>query len=105
MTTEPAGGFVTYVDQATAQGLGYAKASANKVYIGVDHTSVLNPSGPGRRAVRIESKESFNQGLFIGDFSHMPWGCGTWPAFWMYGPNWPFSGEIGQPIVPNLHLS
>lgn len=25
----------------------------------------------------------------------MPGGiCGTWPAFWMFGPNWPSSGEI-----------
>lgn len=25
----------------------------------------------------------------------MPGGiCGTWPAFWSYGPNWPYSGEI-----------
>ena len=25
----------------------------------------------------------------------MPGGiCGTWPAFWMFGPNWPASGEI-----------
>lgn len=24
----------------------------------------------------------------------MPVGCGTWPAFWMFGPNWPASGEI-----------
>jgi len=24
----------------------------------------------------------------------MPTGCGTWPAYWMFGPNWPNSGEI-----------
>ena len=24
----------------------------------------------------------------------MPTGCGTWPAFWMVGPNWPNGGEI-----------
>jgi len=24
----------------------------------------------------------------------MPEGCGTWPAFWMCGPNWPNGGEI-----------
>jgi len=24
----------------------------------------------------------------------MPQGCGTWPAYWLVGPNWPNSGEI-----------
>jgi hypothetical protein len=24
----------------------------------------------------------------------MPVGCGTWPAFWMFGPDWPNGGEI-----------
>ncbi|KAM0750532.1 hypothetical protein T439DRAFT_356286 [Meredithblackwellia eburnea MCA 4105] len=24
----------------------------------------------------------------------MPYGCGTWPAWWSNGPNWPAGGEI-----------
>jgi len=28
------------------------------------------------------------------DSVHMPTGCGTWPAFWSNGPNWPQGGEI-----------
>lgn len=28
------------------------------------------------------------------DSVHMPTGCGTWPAFWSNGPNWPDGGEI-----------
>jgi len=24
----------------------------------------------------------------------MPYGCGTWPAFWSLGPDWPSNGEI-----------
>ena len=24
----------------------------------------------------------------------MPQGCGTWPAFWETGPNWPYGGEV-----------
>lgn len=28
------------------------------------------------------------------DSWHMPTGCGTWPAWWSNGPNWPYGGEI-----------
>lgn len=28
------------------------------------------------------------------DAYHMPTGCGTWPAWWQNGPNWPEGGEI-----------
>ncbi len=28
------------------------------------------------------------------DAYHMPTGCGTWPAWWQNGPNWPAGGEI-----------
>ena len=24
----------------------------------------------------------------------MPYGCGTWPAYWFVGPSWPNNGEI-----------
>ncbi|RGP78569.1 glycoside hydrolase family 16 [Fusarium longipes] len=49
----------------------------------------------GRPSIRLESKESYQYGLFIADFRHMPISqCGTWPAFWAYGDNWPMGGEI-----------
>lgn len=51
-------------------------------------------SGRGRNAVRVESKASYNHALIILDLNHMPEGCGTWPAFWLYGPDWPASGEV-----------
>jgi len=88
---DPTHGYVNYVDQGTAQSKGYIKNDTT-VYIGCDHTNVA--SGRGRDSVRISSKKTWNQGIFIIDLSHMPIGCGTWPAYWTVGPNWPNSGEV-----------
>jgi len=35
-----------------------------------------------------------NQNLFIFDIAAMPAVCGTWPAVWFTGANWPYQGEI-----------
>ncbi|KAJ4507934.1 hypothetical protein HRR88_006617 [Exophiala dermatitidis] len=61
--------------------------------MGVDNTNTA--SGRGRNSIRISSKKTYNHGLIILDLAHMPAGaCGTWPAFWLLGPNWPYSGEV-----------
>ncbi|KAI9847965.1 MAG: hypothetical protein M1837_001482 [Sclerophora amabilis] len=89
---DPTQGFVQYVDLKTAAISGLVGASNDTVYLGVDRT---NPAPLGRASVRLESKKTFNKGLFIADIKHMPGGiCGTWPAFWMVGSNWPDDGEI-----------
>jgi hypothetical protein len=59
--------------------------------MGVDHTNVA--SG-GRQSVRLTSKKAYTHGLIVLDASHMPGGCGTWPAFWTVGGDWPNGGEI-----------
>ena len=43
-------------------------------------------------SIRINSKKTYNRGLFIADFQAMPYGCSIWPAFWSTGPNWPNEG-------------
>jgi len=61
--------------------------------MGVDSVNIA--SGSGRNSIRVESKNSYNHGLIILDLEHMPGGiCGTWPAFWLLGPDWPNNGEI-----------
>ena len=86
-------GYANYLSQSDAQADGLINTNNNAVHMGVDSTNVA--SSPGRNTIRIESKKQYNHGLVILDLGHMPGGvCGTWPAFWMYGPNWPNSGEI-----------
>lgn len=70
-----------YVDAVTARNTGLISNYAKSTYVGVDHTNVFSATGPGRPSVRIQSKKSYNHGLFIADIAHMPGGvCGTWPA-------------------------
>jgi beta-glucanase (GH16 family) len=90
---DPTGGYVDYQGAVPANQSGLAGFSKGAVYLGVDHKTV-NPAG-GRNSVRVTSNKAYTHGLFIADIAHMPGGiCGTWPAFWTFGPNWPNSGEI-----------
>ncbi|KAF2772072.1 hypothetical protein EJ03DRAFT_372251 [Teratosphaeria nubilosa] len=91
-SSDPTDGFVEYQSQSAASSAGLLSSSTTNVQMKVDSTNVT-PSG--RPSVRITSNKSYNTGLFIVDIEHMPGGiCGTWPAFWLVGPNWPDDGEI-----------
>ncbi|KAL1688335.1 concanavalin A-like lectin/glucanase domain-containing protein, partial [Schizophyllum commune] len=57
--------------------------------------------GDKRDSVRISSKKSYTQGLFIADIWAMPHGCSVWPAWWTVGPNWPNGGEID--VLEGVH--
>ncbi|KAJ5498641.1 Concanavalin A-like lectin/glucanases superfamily [Penicillium expansum] len=90
--TDPTNGFVKYVDRNTALSNGLIN-TGNGVYIGVDHSNVATT--PGRQSVRLEGTTTYKHGLVILDLAHMPSStCGSWPAFWMLGSNWPNNGEI-----------
>ncbi|KIW51302.1 hypothetical protein PV05_10039 [Exophiala xenobiotica] len=90
---DPTNGYVTYVDQTTAQSSGLISTTNGSIYMGVDHTNVA--TGLGRNSVRLTSTKTYTHGLIILDLNHMPGGvCGTWPAFWTVGANWPNAGEI-----------
>ena len=83
---------MNYIDSTTAESSGLFSANGSQVYMGTDSTNVA--TGRGRDSLRLSSKKVYNHGLIILDLEHMPYGCGTWPAFWTLGPNWPTSGEI-----------
>eukprot|EP00043_Microstomoeca_roanoka_P001225 m.31634 g.31634 ORF g.31634 m.31634 type:complete len:345 (+) comp10701_c0_seq2:165-1199(+) len=96
---DPTHGFVDYVSENEANKSGLIRVDGAHVYIGSDHTSIA--SSPGRKSVRLQSKKSYNEGLFVIDLTHMPVGCGCWPAFWLVGPKWPAGGEID--IIECVH--
>jgi len=90
---DPTHGHVKFVDRGTAQNTGLISVNGNgQVYMGVDHN---NNAPNGRPAIRLTSKMSFTTGMVILDLDHMPGSvCGSWPAFWTVGGDWPNKGEI-----------
>ncbi|PWY87009.1 hypothetical protein BO70DRAFT_378613 [Aspergillus heteromorphus CBS 117.55] len=98
---DPTAGFVDYVSESTAKTDGLISENSSSVYMGVDYTNVASSSG--RKSVRITSNSAYTHGLFILDLEHMPGGiCGTWPAFWLLGSDWPYNGEID--IIEGVNL-
>lgn len=86
------GGAVTYVDLNTGNANNLTEInSAGNAVMRVETTPTVSSS---RMSVRITTTYTFTLGLLIMDSVHMPTGCGTWPAFWTDGPNWPAGGEI-----------
>jgi hypothetical protein len=90
--SDPTHGTVDYQDQNGAWNNKLVEInSAGNAILRVETT----PTVPGnRKAIRLHSRYIFNGGLIIFDAVHMPVGCGTWPAFWSNGPDWPNKGEI-----------
>lgn len=103
---DPTGGCVKFVgrDQAAAADLVGYDAHSREFYIKADSENMaFTCGGDGRQAVRMASKKTWRSGgLFTIDLSHMPSGCGTWPAFWLVASpcghkgrcSWPIQGEI-----------
>lgn len=109
--SDPTHGFVNYVDRTTAANYGSKNGgralieggSGTNARLNVDSTNTFDNTkayysaypNPGRTSVRIESTKQWTHGLIVGDFEHMPFACGAWPAFWTLGENtWPTDGEV-----------
>ncbi|KAH7929380.1 hypothetical protein BV22DRAFT_1102515 [Leucogyrophana mollusca] len=89
---DPTNGNVQYVDQNTANSSGLIEInSQGHAVMRVETTPQVQNN---RQSVRITTQNTFTGGLVVMDSVHMPTGCGTWPAFWTNGPNWPAGGEI-----------
>ena len=109
---DPTHGDVQYVDAGTAWNNGLISiTSSGDAIMRVETTNWLNRP---RQSVRVHGNKmlvfvsfslaqfrklmagrSWNGGLVLMDASHMPHGCGTWPAWWQLGQaSWPAGGEI-----------
>jgi len=91
---DPTHGRVNYVDASTAKSKNLTFASGNTFILRADHTTTLSSSGAGRNSVRLQSNKQYTTAAMVFDIRHMPEGCGTWPAVWTVGANWPNNGEI-----------
>ncbi|KAF8319716.1 hypothetical protein DL93DRAFT_110943 [Clavulina sp. PMI_390] len=91
---DPTNGRVNYVSQAQAKSLNLTYTSSDTFILRADDTTTLTPSGPGRNSVRLQSNKLYDTSLLVADIRWMPQGCGTWPALWSFGTNWPYDGEI-----------
>ncbi|KAF7291851.1 hypothetical protein MIND_01210300 [Mycena indigotica] len=83
-------GVANYVN-GVKEGLAYT--SNGKVILSVDTEEKVS----SRKSLRMVSKKTYNakdQNLFVFDIKSMPSVCGTWPAVWFTGANWPYDGEI-----------
>jgi len=89
---DPTHGTVNFIDQNTAQANNLVEVNSDgNAVMRVDTTATVQGN---RQSIRITTQSTFTGGLVIMDSVHMPTGCGTWPAFWTNGPNWPSGGEI-----------
>ncbi|TNY22702.1 concanavalin A-like lectin/glucanase domain-containing protein [Rhodotorula diobovata] len=92
---------VDYVDADEAKSAGLISTSASSIIMKVDNTTTLD-AGAARKSVRIHSTAAVPIGfIVIADIIKMPWGCSTWPAWWMNGPDWPDGGEID--VLEGVH--
>ena len=117
---DPTGGPTEYVDHATAMANGLLEEGDGWAVIRVGQpvrpeTNTMVPGafqwveGPQlRQSVRMTTKKSWRHFLLSVQYTHMPYGCGLWPALWFWCadvepregesearcPAWPAGGEL-----------
>lgn len=92
--SDPTQGLVVYQSAESAKSLNLTRVSNDLFYMGV---STVDPQLEGRPSVRINSQNSYSDGVYVLNATHMPSGCSTWPAWWTVTAdidNWPAGGEI-----------
>ncbi|TBU22209.1 endo-1,3(4)-beta-glucanase-like protein [Dichomitus squalens] len=87
-------GFIHQAIADPTHGRNLTYASGDTLILRADDTTVLSASDPGRNSVRLMSNNVYSNHVTIWNIRHMPEGCGTWPAVWEVGQDWPDQGEI-----------
>jgi len=93
-TEDATHGAVSYLDRASALESGVAQA--------FDSHAILRTGGRSknetlkRDSIRLQSERGWDDFLLVMKFTHVPYGCGLWPAFWLFGQDkpWPEAGEL-----------
>ncbi|KAA1472515.1 2 beta-glucan [Dentipellis sp. KUC8613] len=109
---DPTHGHVNYVDLQTAQNEGIITLGST-IKLSADVSGTVPSSAGGRDSFRVQSNKQYTTHIAIFNVNHMPHGCGTWPAIWELGDNWPNGGEVDivegvNDVPPNrmtLHTS
>ncbi|KAF8597916.1 hypothetical protein BDV93DRAFT_499233 [Ceratobasidium sp. AG-I] len=95
---DPTHGRVNYVDKDFAMKNNLTHASDTSFTMRADSKKTIKPKDGvrGRDSIRIASKQHYGDLVVVLDLTHMPTGCGTWPAFWTVTTTgqWPSGGEI-----------
>ncbi|KXN87772.1 putative glycosidase C21B10.07 [Leucoagaricus sp. SymC.cos] len=91
---DPTHGRVNYVNAQTARAQNLTFVSGDHFVLRADFKTKLSSSGPGRNSVRLISNQQYATSVMVFNIRHMPQGCGTWPAVWTVGADWPNNGEI-----------
>ncbi|KAK0196536.1 glycoside hydrolase family 16 protein [Armillaria mellea] len=85
-------GIVDYIDESTGRSNGLVEVNSDgHAIMRVETTGTVSAN---RQSIRITTESTYSKVLVILDSVHIPTGCGTWPAWWSNGPNWPAGGEI-----------
>ncbi|KDN41962.1 glycoside hydrolase family 16 protein [Tilletiaria anomala UBC 951] len=93
---DPTHGMVQYTTQAQAQSAGLIGIQDGRAMMKVAADADTDGN---RQSVRISTVDTHTHGLFVLDATHIPVGCGVWPAFWTLSADpgssgWPVGGEI-----------
>lgn len=93
---DPTHGRVNYLSLEESKAKNLAYATEDKFFMFPDSKNKVKSGARGRDSNRISSKRTFDESVVILDLQHMPYGCGTWPAFWSYSQTelWPTGGEV-----------